>query len=283
MRRWSPPGCPTRTPRGPCPSTRATIVAGLTAPSRNAASAPAPTATPVPSAPVTPTAPVTAAARRRRPASPGRRARRRPRRAPRRRPPQPVGRQLRPQLLGQRLRAGRGVEVLHGDVDDPRRPAGRLGGELGEAGQRPRRGPDPLERLGCSRRRDREDGLDRQRRPEERRRRPDPASASQVLEGVDVEGDRRSRAARDRATAATSSGAAPRAASSAADRTAYPMAMPRERESTTVTGTGDCWRRAGRTARSPDMSAERWTDTTAVGALGGGLLVGLEERLRRRP
>ena len=41
------------------------------------------------------------------------------------------------------------------------------------------------------------------------------------------------------------------------------MAMPSERESTTVTGTGACWAARWADSMVEDMSAEMWIDTTA--------------------
>ena len=78
---------------------------------------------------------------------------------------------------------------------------------------------------------------------------------------VSTQNTRKDFVARDRATAAHVSPLAPAAAASAADSTAYPMAMPRVRESTTWTGTDACWAASRAPVTVPDISADRWTDT----------------------
>ena len=56
----------------------------------------------------------------------------------------------------------------------------------------------------------------------------------------------------------------PAAAASAAASTAYPIAMPSERESTTVTGIGACCAASRADSTVLDMSAEMWMDTIAL-------------------
>ena len=81
-----------------------------------------------------------------------------------------------------------------------------------------------------------------------------------------------------RTASATTSADAPPAASRAPASTAYPMAMPSARESTTVTGTGDSAAASSAPAIVLDMSPEMCTDTTASAPRGSRRLVGLEER-----
>ena len=176
------------------------------------------------------------------------------------------------------------VQVVHGDIDSP--GAGRV--------DRPHRKLlDPGDARGttvrtfsigsmCPRCND-EDRLDRQRRPEQGRRRADPAAAAQVLQGVDVEQHRRRLAPASAPRRQRSSRPRPAGASSQADRTAKPIAMPSERESTTSTGTGDSaggelrrLHRAGHVRGQVDRHDR-------VGSGGGGRLVGLEEDRRRGP
>jgi hypothetical protein len=70
--------------------------------------------------------------------------------------------------------------------------------------------------------------------------------------------------ARALATSATSAAERPSPAASAADNTPKPIAMPRDRESTTSTGIGDCSAAKRADWHVPDISDEMWTDTTAV-------------------
>ena len=266
-RRWWHRGCPSPACRRSLPRIVARIVAGLTAPMRKAATdASTDLETTLPRrhghAHTAVTAP--AGATRRRRWSRARRGRRRRHRArrPRTSPPsgQPVATLAQPpgEVVGAATASRGGARRCRPAARRPPR-RGRHG-QLLEPGQRARRGAHLLQRADVPVD-EPEDRLDRQGRPEERRRRPDPPTAPQVLERVDVEHHRRRLGARTRLCRNVFQRRHRCSASSAADSTAYPIAMPSERESTTVTGTGDCC--AARCADSTveDMSAEMCTDT----------------------
>ena len=166
----------------------------------------------------------------------------------------------------------------------PRRPdrvAGPVGGQLLEPGDRPGRRAHLLQRLDVPVDQVQQ-RLDRQRRPEQRRRRPDPAAAAQVLQRVDVEHRaRRARRAPAR-PAATSSIEPPSAAACGGGQ--HREAQPHAQRTAS---------RRPRPARSLVRAPAAPTRTSRTSPTRGGPrrpprtrarrpLVGVEERRRRR-
>ena len=105
--------------------------------------------------------------------------------------------------------------------------------------------------------------LDRQRRPEQRRRRTDAAATAQVLERVDVEQRAGARRPPRSPRPAPRPPIRPPAARSAAASTAKPSPIAVERESTTrTTPCGKSCAASTADSQVPDSAADRCTDTT---------------------
>lgn len=149
-------------------------------------------------------------------------------------------------------------EVVDRDLD--RGVTGALDGDVGEAGDGSAGGADLFERDDPAAT-DRQQWFDGERRTEEGLSRADAAAAAEVLEGVDVEVRRDRR--HPRAGRGLDAGLVlPAAAAAAAARTGNPRPMPSERESTTRTGIGDSLAPIMAASTVPDISPERWIDTT---------------------